>query len=205
MAMSGPQSPSSRPGGYPVSHGERQAPQKRNLGQVRLDTRKESCNGRTTMNKPALKQELVSVVGADLETLERAHRAAVVGATHEQAKPENDKDTRALEQSYLARGQAKRAEELRETLAAVSRLEVAVFGPSEPVSVGALVTAEEGDRTVKFLIAPCGGGYRLASGSVQVVTPRSPLGEALIGKRVGDVCEILTGGGRRELELIAVE
>ncbi len=157
------------------------------------------------MNKAALKQELVSVVGADLETLVRAHRAAVEGATHDQAKPENDKDTRALEQSYLARGQAKRAQELRESLAAVGRLEVPVFGPNQPVGIGALVTAEESDRTVKFLIAPHGGGYRLAAGSVQVVTPRSPLGEALIGKRVGDVCEVLTGGGRRELELVAIE
>ena len=157
------------------------------------------------LNKTALKQELVSVVAADLETLERAHRATMEGATHEQAKPENDKDTRALEQSYLARGQAKRAEELRDSLAALRRLQVPDFGPNQPVSVGAMVTVEDGDRTVRFLVAPYGGGCRLASGSVQVATPRSPLGEALIGKRVGDVCEIWTGGRRRQLELIAVE
>ena len=45
-------------------------------------------------------------VAADLASLQRAHRATVEGATHEEAKPENDKDTRALEQSYLARGQS---------------------------------------------------------------------------------------------------
>jgi len=157
------------------------------------------------MNKSTLKQELVAVITADLETLERAHQATMEGATHEQAKPENDKDTRALEQSYLARGQAKRAEELRDSLAAVSRMEVPDFGPNQPVGVGALVTAEDSTRTVKFLIAPYGGGSRLASGAVQVVTPKSPLGEALIGRLVGDVCEVLTGGSRRELELVAVE
>jgi transcription elongation GreA/GreB family factor len=157
------------------------------------------------MNKAELKEELIGLISTDLETLERAHRATMEGATHEQAKAENDKDTRALEQSYLARGQAKRAEELRDGLAAVRLMEVQVFATNQPVGVGALVTAQERHRTVRFLIAPHGGGCRLASGSIQVATPRSPLGAALIGKRVGDDCEVLTGGNRRELELIAIE
>jgi transcription elongation GreA/GreB family factor len=152
-----------------------------------------------------MKEELIRIVAADLASLERAHRAAVEGATHEQAKPENDKDTRALEQSYLARGQAKRTEELRDGLAAIRRMKVEVFRPDQPVGVGALVTALEGNRRVRFLIALDGGGSRLAKGSVQVVTPTSPLGEALIGKWVGDDCEVLTGGNRRELELVGIE
>jgi transcription elongation GreA/GreB family factor len=157
------------------------------------------------MNKTALKEELIRVVSADLATLERAHKATMEGATHEQAKPENDKDTRALEQSYLARGQAKRAEELRDGLAAIKSMEFEVFAPDQPVGVGALVTAEEGSRQVRFLVAAHGGGSRLAKGSVQVVTPRSPLGQAIIGKRVGDDCEVSTGGNRREFELVGIE
>ena len=159
----------------------------------------------TPMNKSALKEELIRVVAADLATLERAHRATMEGATHEQAKPENDKDTRALEQSYLARGQAKRTEDLRDGLVAIRSMEIEVFTADKPVGVGALVTAQEGKRTIRFFLALHGGGSRLAQGSVQVVTPRSPLGEALIGKRVGDDCEVLTGGNRREFELVAIE
>jgi transcription elongation GreA/GreB family factor len=157
------------------------------------------------MTKAELKEELIGIIAADLRTLEKAHRATVEGATHEQAKPENDKDTRALEQSYLARGQAKRAEELREGLAALKIMEVQPFSPDQPVGLGALVTADEGKRTVKFFIALHGGGARLANGTVQVVTPRSPLGEALMGKKVGDDCEIQTGGTRRELELVDIK
>ncbi len=156
-------------------------------------------------NKSALKEELMRLVAEDLASLERAHRATVEGATHEEAKPENDKDTRALEQSYLARGQAKRAEELREGLAAIGRMDVATFMPDRAVGVGALITTSEGKRNVRLFIASYGGGFRLANGSVQVVTPSSPLGEALIGKRVGDDCEVLTGGNRREFEVIGVE
>ena len=54
-----------------------------------------------TTNKTALRTELAALLAADLETLEKAHRATREGVTHEDAKPENDKDTRALEQSYL--------------------------------------------------------------------------------------------------------
>lgn len=157
------------------------------------------------MKKLALKEELIRIIAADLETLERAHRDTVEGATHEQAKAENDKDTRALEQSYLARGQAKRAEELREGLGAIRRMDFVPFSPAQPVGVGALVTAKEGKRTVRFLVAAHGGGSRLAGGSIQVVTPKSPLGEALIGKRAGDVCELVTGGVPREFDVVAVE
>jgi hypothetical protein len=56
--------------------------------------------------KAQLKAELVTILEGTLAGLERAHADARAGATHEEAKPENDKDTRALEQSYLARGQA---------------------------------------------------------------------------------------------------
>ena len=40
--------------------------------------------------KQALKAELLARLGADLETLVRAHRAACEGATHDEAKPENE-------------------------------------------------------------------------------------------------------------------
>ena len=55
-------------------------------------------------------------VSADLTTMSAAQRAVVDGATHEENRPENDKDTRALEQSYLARGQAQRVVELQHAL-----------------------------------------------------------------------------------------
>src|SRR5271165_1005148 len=127
---------------------------------------KSACEPRTTMNKTALKQELVSVVAADLETLERAHRATMEGATHEEAKPENDKDTRALEQSYLARGQAKRIEELRASVAEVAALALRDFADG-PAAVGALVTVTEEDGAASaLLLAPAGGGARLGGGAV---------------------------------------
>src|SRR5580704_13110950 len=128
--------------------------------------------------KQALKEELLARLGADLETQVRAHRAACEGATHDEAKPENDKDTRALEQSYLARGQAARIDELRASIAEVNALPVRGFVESR-VALGALVTLEEDGQESTLLLASGGGGERLAGGRVQVVTPRSPLGHAI--------------------------
>jgi transcription elongation GreA/GreB family factor len=156
-------------------------------------------------SKGALKDELVSLLVSDLEVLERAQKATREGATHEEAKPENDKDTRALEQSYLARGQAMRVDELRACVADVQAMPVRAFAEGQPAALGALVTVEEDGSEHVLFLAPHGGGSRLADGAVQVVTPRSPLGHALLGKRTGDDCEVRLAGRSRELMIVGVE
>ena len=158
--------------------------------------------------KDALKSELVAIVAASLEQLERAQSAAVEGATHEEAKPENDKDTRALEQSYLARGQSMRIEELRDALAELRATTTRAFAEDAPIARGALVELEEeeGRRTTRRLvwIAPAGGGTALAEGRVHVVTPKSPLGRELLGKKAGDEIEIAIAGKTRVATVLSV-
>jgi transcription elongation GreA/GreB family factor len=144
-------------------------------------------------DKRALVAELIERVGAALEAARAAHRAAIEGATHEQARPENDKDTRGLEQSYVARGQAARVAELEEGLAVLQAFAPRAFGGGDRVALGALVD-----------LAPHGGGEALAAGTVQVVTPASPLGRALLGRRAGDVAELELRGPARELEIVAL-
>ena len=152
--------------------------------------------------KEQLKQALIEALEATLRVLEQAYADAREGATHDEAKPENDKDTRALEASYLARGQALRIEELRGAIAEVRAMPLGV--PKGGAALGTLICATEGDAEVRFFLAPQGGGTKLPGGA-HVVTPRSPLGLALLGKRSGDECELSLGGRRRELEIIRVE
>jgi transcription elongation GreA/GreB family factor len=152
-------------------------------------------------SKPKLKAELIATLEATLATLERAHADARAGATHEEAKPENDKDTRALEQSYLARGQAMRIEALK---AGLSALNLLALGATHTAQPGALVEAEDAEGTRLFyFVAPEGGGTKL-SGGVQVLTPLSPLGAALSGKREGDEVELKVAGNTRHLTLLCV-
>jgi transcription elongation GreA/GreB family factor len=155
------------------------------------------------LDKAELKAELVARLRADLETLERAHKATVEGATSEEAKPENDKDTRATEASYLARGQAARVEDLRAGYGAAVALAV-----GEPkggrVAVGALVIVEEDGAEEALFVAPAGGGTKLAGGTVRVLTPEAPLGRALLGKEAGDEVDVVLGGKTRSLAIVRV-
>jgi transcription elongation GreA/GreB family factor len=155
------------------------------------------------IDKTALQAELVAQLAAALEGAERAHAAALEGATHTEARAENPKDTRGLEQSYLARGQAQRVTELSAGAAAVAALAVRRFAATDSIGLGALVTVVEGGEHKQLFIAPHGGGSVLAGG-VQVVTPSSPLGRALLGKRIDDDIELPLPGRLRSLLVVAI-
>ena len=71
-------------------------------------------------------------------------------------------------------------------------------------NVGALVEVDDDGRARRFLVAGHGGGMALPD-EVMVVTPSSPIGRALLGRRVDDDCEVDLGGGRRTLSITAVE
>nr|MDQ3296676.1 GreA/GreB family elongation factor [Myxococcota bacterium] len=133
---------------------------------------------------------------AALASARAAHAAAIEGATHAEARPENDKDTRGLEQSYLARGIAGRVAELEAAVATASAMALRTFGDDDAIALGALVDVEEAGRTRRFWLAAHGGGLVLP-GEVTVLTPTSPIGRALLGKHVDDECEV---GGALEAE-----
>ncbi len=159
--------------------------------------------------KQALKDELVGHLEASLKSLERAHQASREAATHEEAKPENDKDTRAIEAGYLAGAQAARVRDLERTRNTLGFLELRSFAEADAISLGALIEIEtDGARSVLFL-APSGGGMRARLGAgddreAQVITPASPLGQRVVGRAAGDVIDLPLPGGRREIEIIRV-
>ena len=150
------------------------------------------------MSKSQLKEELVAALEETLRALQDAHKSTTAGMTHPDNKPENDKDTRAIEMSYLARGQAMRIEEF--TLG-VSGAKVLNVAECTRVQLGALVHTEDTEGAeAYYLVAPEGGGVVL-SGGVKVVTPKSPLGKALMGKEAGDEAMFVAGGVVRGLNL----
>ncbi len=154
-------------------------------------------------DKGALMEQVVQYLSDELARLRAIADTTRRGAIHEEAKPENDKDTRALEQSYLARGQAERVA-LAEAALQLLRFWEPNAGPGERVALGSVVelTVDEEPRWV--FMAPAGGGLRVSSGkhSVQLVTPEAPLGRALIGKQAGECFELTLAGVKREYEVL---
>jgi transcription elongation GreA/GreB family factor len=151
-------------------------------------------------DKAALKQQLLALLEGQLATARAAHTAATEGAIGDEARPENDKDTRGLEQSYLARGHAGRVAELETGIVAVTAVSTA---PSKRAALGAVVEVEEDGETRALYLAGAGGGLVL-EGGVTVVTPTSPMGRALLGKGEDDECELVAGGTQRMLVITSI-
>ena len=149
-----------------------------------------------------LRDALLARAQAALETARAAHAAAVEGATHSEARAENDKDTRGLEQSYLARGLASRVAELDGAAAAIAQLADVAAGARS--TLGSIITTEDDDgKVLRYFVAPWGGGEVLP-GDVVVVTPSSPIGGALLGREAGDDVEVQRPGGARTLSITAI-
>jgi len=154
------------------------------------------------VSKAELKAALLRELEATLATARAAHASAIEGSTHEEARAENDKDTRGLEQSYLARGQAQRVAELEAAVGDVTALALRTFTAQSPIAMSALVTVDEDGDAKQFFIAPAGGGTMVDG--VQVVTPNSPLGRALLGKRIDDEVELQLPGAYRTFVITTV-
>ena len=75
---------------------------------------------------------------------------------------------------------------------------------TKQTQTGQLVTIEEDDQVQRLFLAPHGGGTVL-SGPTHVVSPSSPLGRALLGKRVHDELELELPGRSWSLVIAAIE
>jgi hypothetical protein len=144
------------------------------------------------MNKRALIRKIVARLTGELEVYFRAAQASRTEATHEQSKAENKYDTRGLEASYLARGQSKQAAEIQGAIAAFEKLDARTFGHGEPVDVGAFVELETNGELAAYFVGPRAGGteVRHDKRDVLVITPQSPLGQQLMGRKQGDILKL---------------
>jgi transcription elongation GreA/GreB family factor len=158
------------------------------------------------LNKRELIAAFIARLEQDLKMMKEAAIATYEAATHEESKPENEYDTRGLEASYLAGAQAKRAAEIDEALSVFRRTPFVELPPGAAVQAGGLVELDMEGKKSYLLMMPKGGGLSLEfqNVSVQIVTPASSLGEALVGLRAGDVAEFETGKRVREAEVLRV-
>lgn len=141
------------------------------------------------MDKKKLLRLITEKLAADLEVAVRAAQTAHETATHEENVAENKYDTLGLEAAYLAAGQSRRVEEIRQALGLYRNLVLRDFDEEQGIQLTALVTLlnADGSRRTVFL-GPEAAGLKIdcEGREVLVITPRSPLGQSLIGRHPGD-------------------
>ena len=158
------------------------------------------------VNKAVLLQKIMEHLSGELETYGRAARAAHAEATHEQSRAENKYDTRGLEASYLARGQSRQAAALENTLLQYQTLTLRSFAAPDPIDLTAVVMLEGRGGNSTYFIGPGAGGTEIAMGDVEVtvITPQSPLGRQILGRRMGERLQLELGGSRSEFRVVSI-
>ncbi|MDF0732620.1 transcription elongation factor GreAB [Pseudomonas entomophila] len=159
------------------------------------------------MNKATLLARIVATLEHDMEVLRRAAQTAYEAAIAEENIAENKYDTLGLEASYLATGQARRTAEIRQALQTYQQLLLRDYDPARGVQVSNLVTLEDEDGVQRLLfLGPEAAGLKIGEGEelVTVITPRSPLGQQLVGKRVDDEVSLVVAGAARGQVIVEV-
>ena len=158
------------------------------------------------MNKRAIIQKITAKLVGELEIYFRAAQFSRAEATHESNKAENKYDTRGLEASYLARGQSKQAAELEAAIMEYEKLGAKKFAANDPIGLGALVELELGGEKNFYFLGPRAGGTEIIHDrrEILVITPQSPLGEQLGGRKAGETFSLKLGGETRPAKIVRV-
>lgn len=146
-------------------------------------------------------------VAAELDRATRRAADAAEGATHEENKPEGDKDMRSTEASYIARGQAGRVVDLERARALLAGVVPRAFASGARIEATAVVELEaEDERVTTYMLLPAAGGQKIEQdgATLGILATTSPLGRALLGARLGDDLEIATPTGPRKYAVVGL-
>lgn len=155
------------------------------------------------MDKALLRQQVCQRLEEDLALLLAAAESARQAATHEESRAENKYDTRGLEASYLAAGQARRAAEIRQALSLWQALQPRPYDAAQGIQLGALVQLRDAQgRQQQLLLGPAAAGLKLDwhGQRIDLITAQAPLGATLLGLGEGDEVRL----GDRRWAIVAV-
>jgi len=157
------------------------------------------------LDKSAVRDRIVAELRSELERQTQAANLARDEAISEESRPENKYDTHSQEAAYLAEGQARLAAEIAETIALYEALPVAPAAPDALAAVGSLIELNGRRGSRWYFLGPRRGGieFDFAGAPVLVLTPQSPLGRQLVGRRAGDPVQ-LPGASGMETRVVRI-
>lgn len=141
------------------------------------------------VQKSAVRSAILDQLRRDLALQVNAAHLARDEAISEESRAENKYDTHSQEAAYLAEGQARIAAEIEASIAHYTSLPLPNFAPGDAIAVGALIELRTAaGKSAWYFLGPRAGGMelRVDDRDLLVLTPQSPLGRQLLGKRIGD-------------------
>jgi transcription elongation GreA/GreB family factor len=162
------------------------------------------------MDKKFLIEQLVARLRESAAVARKAGQSAADEAREGATPAEKRENARvAMEFAGLARGQKERAGRAAAELSILETFRPPPLPQGSPVALGAIVEVEDGSQGRTFFLAPVGAGVELSGpggdGFLSVVTPVSPIGKAVLGRRVGNTVEVMVQGEPREWTITYVE
>ncbi len=141
--------------------------------------------------KAALLDAIRSELKSRFDRLSKSASETHAAATDPDSKAEGKYDTRSLEASYLAAGQAKQVKELADAIRQFEHLELPGFDIDDAIAHGALAETDLDGETQCFLLVPAAGGMTIVyeDREITLLTPESPLYGKLLGLRIGDTLQ----------------
>lgn len=161
------------------------------------------------------KQDLVAQLVASLRSAASAALSAsdvTAQEARDGATPaEKREDARAAHQaSTLGKAHSQRAQRAIAEADSLTSFRPVGLGPRAAIAMGAVVEIEdtESKEGRTFFLAPVGAGVTLTGpggdGFLSVVTPSSPVGRAVLGRRVGEVVDVTVEREVREWQITYV-
>jgi transcription elongation GreA/GreB family factor len=160
-----------------------------------------------TVNKFLLRDVIIQQLRQELARQAGAAQSARDEAISEESRAENKWDTHSQEAAYLAEGQAKIAADIGASIEIYGTLPLPEFAPGAVIALGAVVELAGTDgHDTWYFIGPRAGGMEIdvEGRRVLVLTPHSPLGRQLMGKRAGDTIQVATRGATAVQRIVSV-
>jgi len=126
-----------------------------------------------------------------MEIAERLKRAKEYGDLSENSEYSDAKESQAKLESRIF--------ELEEMVRGAVLIKK--NGRKDIVSIGSTIEAQKGLKTFKYTIV----GSREAKPEANLISNESPLGNAFLGKKIGDSVEINTPGGKMKYKITKIE
>jgi transcription elongation GreA/GreB family factor len=156
------------------------------------------------VNKQNLLNKIIEAFEDEIKVTQQSAQDAQAEAMGNENLPQSQYDNRALEASRLAEAQRMRAQAAQKKLDVFRQLKLRNFKADDPVGATALVKVLHDKDELFFFIGPQGAGtvVDVNGTNVEVITPQSPLGEALMDQVVGDTVVVETPRGEHSYEIV---